>query len=238
MTDPGVTVMCLWPLSILVLYTYLPTLLTYSMEQSPSWEVDKFSASQEIPHNLRNPKVHYRFHRCQPPGPVLSQFDPFHTPHPTFWRSILILSSHLHLGLQSGLLHSSFPAKTLYKSILSPIRATCPAHLILLDFITRTILGEDYRSFSSSLCSFLHSPVTPSLLGPNVLLSTLSSNTLSLRSSLNVSGQVSHPYKTTGRIIVLYILIFKFPCYLYKPWDDSRVHKSSKWIQSTLNFNI
>jgi hypothetical protein len=47
-------------------------------------------------------------------------------------------------------------------------------------------------------------------LGPNTLLNTLFSNTLSLRSSLNVSDQVSHPYKTTGKIIFLYILIFKF----------------------------
>jgi hypothetical protein len=37
----------------------------------------------------------------------------------------------------------------------SHIRATCPTHLILLDFFTRTILGEDYRSLSSSLSSFL-----------------------------------------------------------------------------------
>jgi hypothetical protein len=36
------------------------------------------------------------------------------------------------------------------------MRATCPAHLICLDFTTRTILGKEYRSFSSSLCSFLH----------------------------------------------------------------------------------
>jgi hypothetical protein len=36
------------------------------------------------------------------------------------------------------------------------------------------------------------------------------SNTLSFLSSLNVSDQVSNPYKTTGKIIVLYILIFKF----------------------------
>ena len=74
-------------------------------------------------------------------------------PHPTYWRSILILFTHLRLGLPSGLFPSSFPTKTLYAPLSSPIRATCPAHLILLEFITRTILGEEYRSFSSSLCS-------------------------------------------------------------------------------------
>ena len=94
-------------------------------------------------------------------------------PHPTFWRSILILSSHLGLGLPSGLFPSAFLTKTLYAPLSSPIRATCPAHLILLDFITRTMLGEEYRSFSSSLCSLLHSPVTSFLLGPNILLNTV-----------------------------------------------------------------
>jgi hypothetical protein len=69
--------------------------------------------------------------------------------------------------------------------------------------INWAIFGEEYRSLNSSLCSFLHYPVTSSHLGPNILLSTLFSNTLSLRSSLNVSNQVSHPYKTTGKIINL-----------------------------------
>jgi len=45
-------------------------------------------------------------------------------PHPNSWRSILISSSHLHLGLQSGLFPSGFPTKTLYMPLLSPICTT------------------------------------------------------------------------------------------------------------------
>ena len=68
-------------------------------------------------------------------------------PHPTSWRSIKILSTHLRLGLPSGLFPSGFPTKTLYTPLSSLIRATWPVHLILLDFIARTILGEEYRSY-------------------------------------------------------------------------------------------
>jgi len=99
----------------------------------------------------------------------------------------------MRLGLPNDLLPSGFPTKTLCTSLLSPIRATCPARFILLEFIIRTILGEEYRSLSSLLDSFFHSPVTSSLLGPNILLNILFSNTLGLRSSLNVSDQVSRP---------------------------------------------
>jgi len=91
-------------------------------------------------------------------------------PLPTSWRSILILSSHLRLGIPNGLFPSGFPTRTLCTPLPCPIRATCPAHLILLDFTTSTIFGKEYRSLSSSLCTFLHSPVTSSLLGLNTIL--------------------------------------------------------------------
>ena len=123
---------------------------------------------------------------------ILSQLEPFHIPTTHFLKihlNIILLSTP---GSSMWSLSLSLPDQILYTLLLFSVRASCRVHLTLLDLIARNIFGEEYRSLSSSLCSFFLSLVPSSLLGLNILLNTLFSYTLSLRSSLNVND----PYKT------------------------------------------
>ena len=54
--------------------------VTYAMQQSPSWEANRLSASQKIPRISWNPKVHHLADKCPPPVPILSQINPVHVP--------------------------------------------------------------------------------------------------------------------------------------------------------------
>jgi len=127
-----------------------------------------------------------------------SQINPVHASHNTSWRSILILSSHLSLDHQNGLPPSRLPTKFLYAPLISPHVCYISPHLIFLYTITRIIFGE-YRSWSSSLCSLIHSHVTSFLLGPNIFLSTLFSNILILRYDRNIHVKYSHVSQITIR---------------------------------------
>jgi hypothetical protein len=97
-------------ISLHYLLTYsLTYLLTHSMQHSPSWEANRFAASQDIPHVLWNSKVRYRIHNCPPPVPILSQLNPVHTPTSHF------LKIHLDIILPMlRLYHSISPGPRLY----------------------------------------------------------------------------------------------------------------------------
>ena len=92
-------------------------LLIYSTVQSPSWAANRFAASQEIPRNSRRSitaLTSVRHLSLSWASPIQSIYL-----YPTSWRSILILPTHLRLGLTSGLFPSDFPTKTLYTPIIN-----------------------------------------------------------------------------------------------------------------------
>ena len=140
--------------------------------------------------------------------PIRLQISPVQAPRSFSLPLILISSSSMPRYFQWFLM-AGLPTKTLHGIPPSPIHGTCHTYQIRLDLITLMKLGEAHKSCSSSF-NPRQSHVTPSLLSPNIFLSTLFSDTLSTTSILHLTDQVSHSCKAIDKIKVLYILIFVF----------------------------
>ena len=139
---------------------------------------------------------------CRWPEPDQSNPCP---PPSTSWGPNFILP--LQLGLPSRLFLSGFPTETLCTPLLSPINLPQPSQFHHL-----------YNVWWGVLIIKLHSPVTSSLLFPNILLSTWFSNTLTLHSFLNVSDQVSHSYKMRQNYSSLYLNLYVFGSQTEDKW--------------------
>jgi hypothetical protein len=128
--------------------------------------VPDFAAFQETCRILQSPQVHYRVHNSPLPFSIVSHMNTVSAP-PSHFLKIhfnIILSTQ---GLRSGFSPSGFSTKTPRAPRLSRTRATSPAHLIL-DFITLIIFDEECQTCISSLHYHLQSPVTSSVLSPNI----------------------------------------------------------------------
>ena len=193
------------------------------MEKGPSWEANMFSAFREIPRILWDLKFFTAFARARYLS--LTWARVIQAIHLTSWIYILILSSFYAWVFQVVFSPQVFSHQhSVYTFTISltlfvphPSDSSCFDHWI--------ISVEQWRSESSFLCSFHHSPVNSSLLDPNTFLSILFSNTLSLCASFNARHQVSQTNETTDKIIVLCIWIFIF---LDSKLEDKRFWKRKK----------
>jgi hypothetical protein len=83
------------------LVLYLNNWLTNYVEQSPSWEAYRFSASQKMPCFLWNPRVRYHIHKCPPPVPIPCQISPVHVPLYHFFKIHFNLTLPLYTWMLS-----------------------------------------------------------------------------------------------------------------------------------------
>jgi hypothetical protein len=168
------------------------------MEHNPSWEPKSCSASRAITRILRKPKVHYRIHKCPSPVHNLSRINLVQAPSNFLELHFNITIPYTPRSSKWSLsLRFPHPNPVRISSVSHMCHMPRPSQPSWFDHPTNIWWGvRVIKLLFMQSCPF---PCYP------VFLSTLCSNTLSQRSSFNVRDQDSHPYKTTGKIPLVYL---------------------------------
>ena len=136
-------------------FCLLTYLLGYSMEQSLSWEANRFSATLEISRILWNPNFHYLSHKCPPPVPILRQFDPVHA-----------LTSHF-LKIHLNIILPSTPGSPKWSLSLSK-SANCTQNILVSQQLNTQQLCVNK---CSSLINLIYTqPVNLMSIGPCIIV--------------------------------------------------------------------
>jgi len=138
------------------------------MEYNPSWKTNKFSVGQEIPTSYEKQWLTTVFTTFNHMSLFCAKSFQSTPPFYSFMFHFNII--HPFMPRSDKVSYNKVPAPKTCVRFSSPIRATCPAHFIAHDLLTRTINSLEYKPWSSSLRNFLHFVLTSSLLSPSVYM--------------------------------------------------------------------
>ena len=152
-----------------------------------------------LPHSQVPATCHY---------PVPARSNPCPT-HPFCWRSILILSSHLRLGLPNILFPSGFPTKTLYTPLLSPYTLHAPP-ISFVSILSPEKIGWGLQIIKLSIMQFSPLPLSRVTVILNVFWKRY------IKMNMTVISDIAHRLRclqiTASLELSLSLFIYKIFC--------------------------